>query len=39
MKELANVKNKKVNFLYYVIFALFIIDAVSIIWLGNNYHV
>lgn len=37
--KLANVKNKKVNFLYYVIFALFIIDAVSRIWLGNNYHV
>ena len=37
--KLSNVKNKKVNFLYYVIFALFIIDAVSRIWLGNNYHV
>jgi len=37
--KLANVKNKKVNFLYYVIFVLFIIDAVSRIWLGNNYHV
>ena len=37
--KLANVKNKKVNFLYYVIFALFIIDAVSRIWLGNNYYV
>ena len=35
--KLANVKDKKINFLYLLIFTLFIIDALARIWLDNNY--
>lgn len=36
--KLANVKDKKINFLYLLIFTLFIIDVLARIWLGNNYR-
>lgn len=36
--KLANVKDKKINFLYLLIFTLFIIDALARIWLDNNYR-
>lgn len=36
--KLANVKDKKINFLYLLIFTLFIIDALARIWLHNNYR-
>lgn len=36
--KLANVKDKKINFLYLLIFTLFIIDALARIWQDNNYR-
>lgn len=36
--KLTNVKDKKINFLYLLIFTLFIIDALARIWQDNNYR-